>query len=578
MNPEKNQRIGLRILIIGGLFSLFFVIIGARAVALQVFRSSMLSQRAADQYERSETSQGKRGTIYDRHHVEMAITIDAKSIGIYPRNIVDKTAAIRDLSKALQLNRLVLKQKIVSPRSFEWIKRQVTPREINAVRKLNLSSVDFIPEHSRFYPNKTLAAQIIGFTGIDGHGLEGIEFYYDIFLKGRATKFKVLTDALGRGFDLEKKLLPNYSGHNIILTLDRTIQYITENTLEETVEKYAAKSGLAIVMAPQTGAILALAHYPRFNPNAFQSFDRERWRNRAITDPFEPGSTLKIFTTAAAIESGIVTPTTVFFCENGRYRIGKNFIHDTKPHAKLTLHQIVKYSSNIGAVKVSERIGPKILYDTFRSFGFGLKTEIDCPGETQGSLAHYKQWSKIDAGAIAFGQAISVSAIQLAAATATIANDGVLMKPYIVQVVTDQNGKPLKRIEPLKVRRVISIDTARKVKKMMRAVTEEGGTGVRAAMEGFTVCGKTGTAQKTDEKGLYAKGKYISSFIGFVPAENPEIVIIVVIDEPQGKYYGGSVAAPAFRKIAQESLTYMNISPRTSEAKLFARASETRTE
>lgn len=578
MNPKKNQRIGLRILIIGGLFSLFFVIIGARAVALQVFRSSMLSQRAADQYERSETSQGKRGTIYDRHHVEMAITIDAKSIGIYPRNIVDKTAAIRDLSKALQLNRLVLKQKIVSPRSFEWIKRQVTPREINAVQKLNLSSIDFIPEHSRFYPNKTLAAQIIGFTGIDGHGLEGIEFYYDIFLKGRATKFTVLTDALGRGFDLEKKLLPNYSGHNIILTLDRTIQYITENTLEETVEKYAAKSGLAIVMAPQTGAILALAHYPRFNPNAFQSFDRERWRNRAITDPFEPGSTLKVFTTAAAIESGIVTPTTVFFCENGRYRIGKNFIHDTKPHAKLTLHQIVKYSSNIGAVKVSQRIGPKILYDTFRSFGFGLKTEIDCPGETQGSLAHYKRWSKIDAGAIAFGQAISVSAIQLAAATATIANDGVLMKPYIVQVVTDQNGKPLKRIEPLKVRRVISIDTARKVKKMMLAVTQEGGTGVRAAMEGFTVCGKTGTAQKTDEEGMYAKGKYISSFIGFVPAEHPEIVIIVVIDEPQGKYYGGSVAAPAFRKIAQESLTYMNISPRTSDEKLFVSASETRIE
>ena len=578
MTLSSTQKISLRIIITGGLFTLFFVIIGARAVALQVFKSSMLSQRAADQYERSETSYGKRGTIYDRHHVEMAITIDSKSIGIYPRNIADKADTMKDLSKALQLKRSILKQKIASRRSFVWIKRQVTPKEIKAVRQLNLSGVDFIPEHSRFYPNKVLAAQIIGFTGIDGHGLEGIEFYYDRFLKGRATKFKVLTDALGRGFDLEKKLLPSYSGHNIILTLDRTIQYITENALEEAVEKYTAKSGLAIVLNPQTGAVLAIAHYPRFNPNVFQSYDRERWRNRAITDPFEPGSTLKVFTSAAAVESGIVTPATVFFCENGRYRIGRNVVHDTKPYAELTLHEIVKYSSNIGAVKISERIGARILFDTMRSFGFGTKTEIDCPGETQGSLAHYSQWSKIDTGAIAFGQAISVSAVQLAAATAAIANDGVLMKPYIVQFITDQNGKPLKRVEPQKVRRVISIDTARKVKKMMLAVTQKGGTGVNAAMEGFTVGGKTGTAQKTDEKGVYAKGKYISSFVGFVPAENPEIVILVVINEPQGKYYGGTVAAPAFRKIAQESLTYMNIPGRTTGEKLFVRASETRIE
>jgi cell division protein FtsI (penicillin-binding protein 3) len=268
---------------------------------------------------------------------------------------------------------------------------------------------------------------------------------------------------------------------------------------------------------------------------------------------------MKIFSAAAAIESGSCTSNTIFFCENGKYRIGKNIVHDTHSHGWLSLQQIVKYSSNIGAVKVGEMIGAKSLYKMLNDFGFGIKTGIDCPGETAGSLAPYHRWSKIDAAAISFGQGISVSAIQLATAASAIANNGILMKPYIVQAITDMNGRIIKNSSPCNVRRVISPETALTVRRIMKSVITNGGTGVNANLDGYSVCGKTGTAQKTDEKGKYAKGKYVASFIGFAPAEKPEVTILVIIDEPQKQHYGGIVAAPAFGKIAYETLNYMNV-------------------
>ncbi len=337
------------------------------------------------------------------------------------------------------------------------------------------------------------------------------------------------------------------------------IQYLTERALEEASVKFNAKSGMAIVMSPKTGAILAVAHYPFFNPNSFGEFDQNLWRNRSITDPFEPGSTMKIFSACAAIESGGCSPNAIFFCENGKYRIGKNVVRDTHPHGWLSLQQIIKFSSNIGTIKVSEMIGPEHIYKTFRNFGFGEKTGIDCPGETSGCLSHYNRWAKIDAGAIAFGQGVSVSALQLITAASAIANDGILMAPYIVQAITDQNGRLIKSSSPRMVRRVVSLETARTVKKIMASVTTEGGTGVNAALEGYSVCGKTGTAQKIDEKRTYSDEKYIASFLGFIPAEDPEITVLVVIDEPQGKHYGSIVAAPAFKRIAHETVNYMNI-------------------
>ena len=562
MKSPEEKHVRLRALIVGIIFSLIFTIIGARAVYLQVFCGSWLSQKAANQYKKSLIFHGKRGTIYDAKYKEMAVSIDATSIAAYPQRIEDASTAAKALAKALKIDARMLCRKLSSNKSFVWIKRKATPKETKAVDHLKISGVDFIPEFNRFYPNRTLAAQVIGFSGIDNHGLEGIEFYYNTDLEGVTGKLKVLKDALGRGFEAEKKIVPNYSGNNLILTIDRTIQYITENALEEAVTKFSANSGMAIVMVPKTGAILALAHFPFFNPNIFNDFGKELWRNRIITDPFEPGSTMKVFSVAAAIESGVCTPNSIFFCENGEYKIGNNIIHDaTHAYGWLSLQQIIKYSSNIGVTKVCEMVGPETFYKTLQGFGFGAKTGIDCPGETNGCLMPYKKWSDMDAGAISFGQGISVSALQLITATSSIANGGIIMKPYIVQAVTDHNGRLVKNFGPKKIRRVISARTANTMVMMMRSVVQEGGTGVEAALEGYSVCGKTGTAQKINEKGKYTKGKYTASFIGFVPADNPELSIIVVIDEPQRAHYGGIVAAPAFKKIALETLDYMDITP-----------------
>ncbi|OQY05236.1 MAG: cell division protein FtsI [Desulfobacteraceae bacterium 4572_123] len=570
MTFSEKKYIRLRLILIGIVFTMLFGAIGTKAAYLQIFRTSWLSSKAADQYTWDLVKQGRRGTIYDANHIEMAVSIDTTSVAAYPRMISDPDRTAGVLAKALDLNKRNVKRKLISKRSFVWLKRQVTPRETNAVSALEITGIDFIPAYGRFYPNRGLAASVLGFSGTEGRGLEGLEYRYENYLQGPTRKVTVLKDALGRGFNEEKEDHDSEGGNNLVLTIDRNIQYIAENALQEAVTRFSARSGMAIVMAPKTGAILALAQNPNFNPNAFGSYDKELWRNRAITDPFEPGSTMKIFSAAAAIESGICTPNTIFFCENGSFKVGKHTVHDTHPHDWLSLQQIVKYSSNIGAVKVGQSIDQEFLYTVLRNFGFGQKTGIDCPGETSGSLASWKRWSSIDAGAIAFGQGMSVSAVQLAAAVSAIANDGILMKPYVVQAITDTNGRLIKNTTPQKIRQVVSSETARTVRRILRTVTTSGGTGVQAALEGYTVCGKTGTAQKVDRSGGYAKGKYVASFVGFVPARAPKLTILVVIDEPEKQHYGGIVAAPVFRTIAEESLNYLNIPSRKPETPLRA--------
>ncbi len=545
---------------VGLLFVAFFAIISARAVQIQVYNGSWLSKKASDQYERCLTTYGRRGAIYDRNFREMAVSIEVPSIAAYPKQITEKKATAKALATVLKMKVADISQKLSSDKKFVWVKRQTTPKETEAVKNLGLKGIGFIPEPNRFYPNKNLAAQILGFTGLDGEGLEGIEFFYNRYLKAEDSNYTVFKDALGDGFNPKLDQVRLARGYNLVLTIDSNIQFITESTLQETVDRFSARSGIAVVMQPKTGEILALAHHPYFNPNAYTEYDRELWRNRAITDPIEPGSTMKIFSAAAAIESG-ETPSTLFYCENGAYRIGKNVVHDIKRHGWLSLQQIVKYSSNIGTVKVSEKIGPRKLYQAFRHFGFGEKTGIDCPGETAGSMSHYSQWSHIDTGAISFGHGISVSVLQLIRAVSAIANDGILMRPYIVQAVTDRHGKPIKTFKPQLVRRAISAQTALRVRNIMKTVITEGGTGVNAAVEGFTVSGKTGTARKIDESGNYSNQKHVASFVGFTPSENAEIAIAVLIDEPQEEYYGGTVAAPAFKKIAQETLNYLGVPP-----------------
>jgi cell division protein FtsI (penicillin-binding protein 3) len=567
----KGKYIKLRIFLVAFIFILMFVVIGAKAIHLQVYRSFWLAQKASNQYEKSFESNGKRGTIYDRNLREMAVSIDVTSIAARPQKMKTVNTAPRALATALKLDYRQIRKKLKSKKPFVWIKRQASPKETNEVKQLRLEGIEFVPERNRFYPHRTLAAQALGFTGLDGNGLEGIEFFYDRYLSGADSKFTVFRDALGKVFNEEQKKHGKPGGYDIILTIDRTVQYIAETALEETVNTFSARSGIAIVMEPQSGALLALAHYPFFNPNAYTEFSKELWRNRAITDPFEPGSTMKIFSAAAAIESGQIEPNDIFYCENGLYKIGQNEVRDIKKHGWLSLAQIIKYSSNIGAVKISEKIGPKKLYMTFQKFGFGAETGIDSPGETAGSLMHYKRWSDIDSGAIAFGYGVSVSAVQLITAVSAIANDGILMRPYLVQAIMDQIGNPIKRFQPQAVRRVIAPKTARTVKSIMKTVISKGGTGTNAALEGFTACGKTGTARKIDENGKYSDTKHIASFVGITPAENPKLAILVVIDEPEGKYYGGIVAAPVFRRIARETLNYLNIPPQNG-MKRFATA------
>jgi cell division protein FtsI (penicillin-binding protein 3) len=564
-----NKYIKLRVFLVALAFIALFAVIGAKAVHLQVYRSPWLAQKASSQYEKSLKSSGKRGTVYDRNLREMAVTIDVTSIGARTSKIKDPKTASRTLAKILKADRRYILKKLKSKGPFVWIKRQASPKETAAVKSLNLAGIEFVPERNRFYPNKTLASQAVGFTGLDGYGLEGIEFSYDGFLRGSAGQHTVFKDALGKVFNEEQEAENRNGGRDIILTIDRAVQYIAESALEEAVKEYSAQSGMAIVMQPQTGAILAMAHVPFFNPNSYTDFNKQLWRNRAITDPFEPGSTIKIFSAAAAIESSNIRAHDIFYCENGAYKIGRNVVHDIKKHGWLSLQQIVKYSSNIGAVKVSEKVGAKRLYMMFRKFGFGSKTGIDSPGETAGSLAHYKNWTSVDTGAIAFGYGVSVSALQLITAASAIANDGILMKPYLVQAITDQSGAPLKQFQPQVVRRVLAKKTARTVKAIMKTVTTKGGTGVNAALDGYTVCGKTGTARKLDKSGTYSNNRHMASFVGFTPAENPKLAILVVIDEPQGKYYGGTVAAPVFRRIAREALNYLNIPP-SSGVKRFA--------
>ncbi len=554
-------------MLVGVLFFAAFAVIAAKAIHLQVYRSNWLSQKAANQYERSLTISGKRGVIYDRNRNEMAVSIDVTSIAAYPGQIKEPRSTARALARILAMDARRLQRKLEAKKSFIWIKRQSTAKEASAVKDLDLPGIEFVTEYNRFYPNTTQAAQTLGFSGIDGAGLEGIEFFYNQQLKGADINFTVFKDALGNGFRAGSGQTANTGGNNLILTIDSTIQYLAESALKEAVDQYSALSGIALVMRPSTGALLAIANYPLFNPNSYTDFDKSIWRNRALTDTFEPGSTMKIFNAAAALEYAKITPNEIFFCENGTYKIGNNVVHDIHKHGWLSLQQIIKFSSNIGAVKIAEKMGAKNLHRTLLDFGFGQKTGIDFPGETPGSLTHYSTWSKIDTGAISFGHGVSVSALQLVTALSAIANGGNLMKPYLVREIVDQNGKRIHGFKPRKVRRAVSARTAAIVKNILKTVMTEGGTGVNAALDGYTVCGKTGTARKLDENGKYSRNKHTASFVGFAPADSPEVAIVVIIDEPQGQYYGGVVAAPVFRQIAQQTLNYLNVPPEAGTTK-----------
>ncbi|NOX34416.1 MAG: penicillin-binding protein 2 [Deltaproteobacteria bacterium] len=553
----KQRLIVVQVLIVASIF-----LLGAKSFDIQIFKAKELSRKAENDYSRYITVKGERGQILDRNMNKLATSIDAVSITACPLKIQDPATAAKRLAKILSISQKKLQNTLSSHRMFAWVAKRISPDQATQIRKLSLDGIYFENDSKRFYPNRDLASQVLGFTGDEDSGLEGLEFKYNSVLEGNSVKIRIKRDGNGRILDLDKKKSAGLKGDSIVLTIDKKIQFLSEQILEKTVKTHQAKSGIALVMRPKTGELLSIAHFPRFNPNNFKGYNNAVFRNRAVTDAFEPGSAMKVFTAAAALEKGF-SPKSIFFCENGTYRIGTFTIHDTHPHSWLSISQIIKFSSNIGAAKIVETIGDKALYNYLRSFGFGSKTRIGSPGETSGSLNPYKKWSRIDAGTISFGQGVAVSAIQLLSGISAIANDGKLMRPMLIKKIISSTGKDLIEYHPETIRRVISSKTAHQVKKMMSLVVNEDGTGTKAAMDGYTVCGKTGTAQKAlkNKKG-YSKNNYISIFTGFAPEENPELAILVVVDEPRKQYYGGDVAAPAFKTILAESFSYLNIAPK----------------
>ncbi|MGA2954157.1 MAG: penicillin-binding transpeptidase domain-containing protein [Thermodesulfobacteriota bacterium] len=563
MKPNLQTWLRLRITILLGLFSFLFLVIFGRAYQLQVVQGKKLAAMADRQSQRIVQLVPKRGILYDRKKEEMAISVEVDSVFIQPGKAEDIQTVAQKIGPVLGQKPGPLLSKMKKEEPFVWLQRGITPEQRAAIEKYNLSGVDFLKETKRFYPQGEVGVHVIGFAGLDAQGLEGVELGYDEFIRGEPGFIVISKDALGRS--ITPQSLPfhqSLDGCEIILTIDKNIQYIVEKELKKSVQACSAKGGMAVVMNPKTGEILAMAVQPSFDPNHFSSSPPQVRKNRTLTDTFEPGSTFKVFLLSAALEEQIAEPKEMFFCENGSYMVGGRVVHDVHKYGWLSLGDVIKFSSNIGASKVGRKVGKNKLYRYLKNFGFGGKTGVDLPGEVSGFLAAPRYWSEVGLANISFGQGVSVTALQLTAALAAVANGGVLMRPYAVKAVLDSNGNVLKENRPKPIRRIISAETATTVTQILKSVMEEGGTGRAASLSGYEAAGKTGTAQKALANGRGYSDKRMGSFYGFAPADNPQVVITVVIDEPQGSNYGGVVAAPAFKGIGEQILPYMGIYPK----------------
>ena len=556
-------------LILGG-FVLLFSAVAARSFYLQVIQHDQLVKLAEKQHSKTISVVPARGGIFDRTGAPLAVSLDMDSLFAEPRRVTNPAAAAAALAPILHMDQQELVRKLSVDKGFIWIARQLTPEATKQIKQLKLFGLGFAKESKRFYPNFEMAAHVLGFTGLDPGGLEGVEKQYNTVIQGENGFLLTERDALGRDVTIKQAVVHNaVPGKNITLTLDKNIQYFTEKELAKAVTQSQAKGGIAIVADPYTGKILALANYPSFNPNSFKSYPLTALRNRSVADSFEPGSTFKMFLMSAAIEEKVVRPQDTIHCENGRYSFGGRLIRDDHPHGRVTVAEVLKYSSNIGSAKIGFKLGEDRLHRYLKSFGFGEKSNIDLPGEAVGSLRPPNKWYSIDLATISFGQGVSTTAIQLTSAVSAIANGGVLMKPYLVERITDNAGHEVQKFEPRVIRRVISPETAKTVTQMMEGVVQTGGTATKAAIDGIRVAGKTGTAQKIDPATrTYSPSKRTATFIGFVPADRPVLTIAVIIDEPKTSPYGGVVAAPAFKEIAFNSLCYLKVAGvgRTPEA------------
>lgn len=503
----------------------------------------------------------KRGFILDRNLKPLALSLKADSVYAVARDVKNKREVAKELSEILNRDEEVLYERLTRDKQFVWLARKVSVDVARKVQALGINGISLIDETKRFYTGGFLASHVIGFVGIDNAGLEGLELLYDRYLKGAAGEKSIARDAKGRQLPfLVRRHIPPVDGCDLILTIDEVIQHITEEALEKIYKKYNAKAATAIVMNPKNGDILAMANYPNYDLNDFASSDAISRKNTAVSSYFEPGSVFKIVTASACLEEKSTSFEKVFYCEKGSWYVRGHILHDHRPHAELTFREVIEKSSNIGTVKAAMLLGEENLYKYIKLFGFGEETGINLPGEIPGVIRPPDKWSRYSITAIPMGHEIAATPIQLAYAASAIANKGILVKPRIVSKIIDSNGQTIREFMPAVKRRVISEETALKVTKLLEGVILRG-TGKRARIPDYRAAGKTGTASKIEPSGRYSKTRYMASFVGFAPVDDPAIVVCVMVDEPRPQYFGGTVAAPVFKEITDATLRYLQILP-----------------
>ncbi len=529
-----------------------------RLTYLQIFRYGSFEERAQHQQQRTEELSPRRGIIYDRAGRELAMSISVESVFAVPSEIPDLAGTISLIAHIAKADPRELLAKCKASRSFCWLSRKADADVANRIRSLNLRGIYFQKESKRFYPKRELAAQILGYVGMDDRGLSGIEREYENELQGKPGTMLISVDARKKWFGSVER--QPEAGENVVLTIDEQIQYIAERELQTVMEQTHGEAGTIVVENPHTGEILALANWPTFNPNLSREITPQRLKNHAVSDVYEPGSTFKLVTLSAALEEKITNPNEVFDCQMGSIVVNGMRIHDAEPWGNLSVTQILEHSSSVGAIKIALRLGDDRFYKYIREFGFGQPTGIELPGETRGLTKPVSRWSKVSIAAISMGQEIGVTPLQIAALVSSIANDGVRLAPRIVAGAAEpQSGPQGIAYHPAAGQRVVSTMTAAEMKQMMQKVVLEG-TGRKAILEGYSSAGKTGTSQKIDPAThTYSHRMHIASFAGFAPVNNPQITVVVVVDNPQGPhYYGADVSAPVFQRVAQQVLEYMH--------------------
>lgn len=534
-----------------------FIVIGVRLADIMLLEHGKYFEKAMRQQLTKEDVQVKRGLVFDRKGREMAVNLDLESLYCDPLEISEPEDSARVLSEATGKPPKALLAKLSSDTRFIWLDRKLNAETVTKIKDAKLSGIGFRADSKRFYPKGALAAHILGFTNIDNKGIEGVELKYDSYLRGISGKVVRVRDASGRtlseGVDMESR------GSNMTLTIDEGLQYIVELELERALKQWNATAVSAIMMDPFTGDILALANKPSYNPNLTNGGYSSDRKNRSITDSYEPGSTFKIIIGAAALEEGAVKTGQKFDCSRGAIEVGGRLIHDAHRHGVLSFREVIQKSSNVGSVMIGMKLGKENVYKYAKSFGFGEKTGIDLPGEVAGRIRPPEKWSGMSIGSISIGQEVAVTPLQILRAYSAIGNGGFLVTPHVVSKITAPDGALVSSFKP-EMKRIISQKTAETFKDILKTVTEQGGTATSAAVKGNQVAGKTGTAQVIDPRTKkYSKEKFIGSFVGFVPADNPKIAMIIVVYEPKGQNYGGIVAAPVFNKIAESALSYMNV-------------------